>query len=181
MCQGLDYDAYSPEFDQLRNQAFDLLQKINTRQFEAAKPFVAQLLGSVGEGSIICPPFQCEYGKTITLGTGSFINMGVTMLDNAPITLGNNVLVGPSSQFYTPTHPLDYRQRKKWEITCLPIVIEDDVWIGGNVVICQGVTVGARSVVAAGSVVTRDVPPDTLVGGMPAKPIKDLREINETQ
>ena len=96
------------------------------------------------------------------------------MLDNASITIGNHVLIGPNAQFYTPSHPLDYRKRREWEIICLPITVEDDVWIGGNVVICQGVTIGARSVVAAGSVVTKDVPPDTMVGGQPAKLIKRL-------
>ncbi|MDP2571884.1 sugar O-acetyltransferase [Vibrio penaeicida] len=174
MCAGVDYDAFSPEFDELRNNAFELLQKINRTQFEAGKPYVAELLNNVGENSIICPPFHCEYGKTISIGHDSFLNMGVTMLDNAPITIGNHVLVGPNTQFYTPTHSLEYQKRRKWEIICLPIVVEDDVWIGGNVVICQGVTIGARSVVAAGSVVTKDVAPDTLVGGTPAKVIKAL-------
>ncbi|MDX2321303.1 MAG: sugar O-acetyltransferase [Moritella sp.] len=172
MCLGIEYDANSPEFDLLRNRAFDLLQNINQRQFEAAKPYVAQLLNHVGENSVVCPPFLCEYGKTISIGNDTFINMGVTMLDNAPIKIGNNVLIGPSTQFYTPTHSLDHQRRRKWEVQCLPIVVQDDVWIGGNVVICQGVTVGARSVIAAGSVVTKDVAPDTLVGGMPAKLIK---------
>ncbi|PKH06621.1 sugar O-acetyltransferase [Moritella sp. Urea-trap-13] len=174
MCLGIEYDADSPEFDLLRNTAFDLLQNINKRQFKAAKPYVAQLLNHIGENSVVCSPFLCEYGKTISIGNDTFINMGVTMLDNAPITIGNNVLIGPSTQFYTPTHPLDYQRRRKWEVQCLPIVVQDDVWIGGNVVICQGVTIGARSIVAAGSVVTKDVAPDTLVGGMPAKLIKML-------
>jgi len=174
MCSGLDYDALAPEFDLLRNNAFELLQKINQRQFNVAKPYLTELLNSIGENSFVCPPFLCEYGKTISIGRDTYINMGVTMLDNATISIGNNVLVGPSTQFYTPTHPLDYEQRRKWEIQCLPIVVEDDVWIGGNVVICQGVTIGARSIVAAGAVVTRDVAPDTMVGGMPAKVIKTL-------
>jgi maltose O-acetyltransferase len=174
MCQGLEYDADNPEFAQLRNRAFDLLQNMNQRQFEAAKPFAAQLLGHFGENSVVCPPFLCEYGKTISIGNNTYINMGVTMLDNAPITIGNNVLIGPGTQFYTPTHSLDYKRRKKWEFQCRPIVVQDDVWIGGNVVICQGVTVGARSVIAAGSVVTKNVEQDTLVGGIPAKFIKML-------
>ncbi|HHF0487030.1 TPA: sugar O-acetyltransferase [Vibrio antiquarius] len=181
MCQGVDYDASSPEFGILRNRAFDLLQKINRRQFEAAKPYVAQLLESFGENSVLCPPFLCEYGKTISVGRDTYINMGVTMLDNAAIKIGNNVLIGPNSQFYTPTHPLDYQQRRKREVYSLPIVVEDDVWIGGNVVICQGVTVGARSVVAAGSVVTKDVAPDSLVGGTPAKFIRDLNIMKDSR
>ncbi|MFM2479888.1 sugar O-acetyltransferase [Celerinatantimonas sp. YJH-8] len=172
---GCDFDANSPEFASLRNRAFDLLLKINQRQFEAAKPYVAQLFASIGDNSVVCPPFLCEYGKTITVGHDTYINMGVTMLDNAPITIGHHVLVGPGTQFYTPTHSLNYKQRKKWEVQCKPIVVEDDVWIGGHVVICQGVTIGARSVIAAGSVVTQDVAPDTLVGGTPAKFIKMLQ------
>lgn len=118
MCLGLDYDALAPEFDQLRDDAFELLQKINQRQFRAAKPYFNKLLNHFGENSIVCPPFLCEYGKTISIGRDTYINMGVTMLDNAPIRIGNNVLVGPSAQFYTPTHPLEYQQRRKWEIQC---------------------------------------------------------------
>lgn len=171
---GLDFDPLAPEFGELREAAFSLLQTINQNQFTKAKPYFTELLKSFGENSIICPPFLCEYGKTISVGRDTYINMGVTMLDNAPITIGNNVLIGPHAQFYTPTHPLDYRQRRQWEFHCLPITVEDDVWIGGNVAICQGVTLGARSVVAAGSVVTRDVDADTLVGGSPAKFIRRL-------
>lgn len=169
---GLDYDALAPEFTLLRDNAFSLLQKINQNQFTKAKPYVQQLLKSFGENSVICPPFLCEYGKTISVGHDTYINMGVTMLDNSPITIGNHVLVGPNTQFYTPTHPIDYQRRRNWEVQCLPITVEDDVWVGGNVVICQGVTIGARAIVAAGSVVTKDVAPDTMVGGQPAKPIK---------
>ncbi|SJN55343.1 sugar O-acetyltransferase [Vibrio ruber] len=178
MNSGLEFDATSPEFAKLRNEAFDLLKEINSRQFEAGKPYVAKLLKHVGENTVVCPPFLCEYGKSISIGSNTYINMGATMLDNAPIKIGNHVLIGPNAQFYTPTHSLDHQQRKNWEFQCLPIIVEDDVWIGGNVVICQGVTIGARSVVAAGAVVTKDVAPDTLVGGVPAQFIKALDNNN---
>jgi maltose O-acetyltransferase len=174
MQQGLDYDQLASELSQLRDDAFKLLQKINQSQFNKAKPYVEKLLFTLGENSIVCPPFQCEYGQSISIGRNCFLNMGITMLDNAPIRIGSNVLVGPNTQFYTPTHSLNYLQRRKWEIQCLPIVVENDVWIGGNVVICQGVTIGARSIIAAGSVVTKNVLPDTMVGGLPAKFIKQL-------
>ena len=170
----LKHNHFSPELMQLREQAFNLLQKINQCQYKQAKPFLKQLLKSMTDMSFIYPPFYCEFGKTISIGNESFINMGATFLDNAPITIGDHVFVGPNAQFYTASHPLDYRKRRKWETTFLPITVEDDVWIGGNVVICQGVTIGARSVIAAGSVVTKDVTPDTLVGGQPAKLIKHL-------
>lgn len=171
---GLEYNELDPEFNRLRDQAFTLLQNINQLQFNKAKPYFKQLLKRFGENSVICPPFSCEYGKTISVGQNTYINMGVTMLDNSPINIGDHVLIGPNSQFYTPTHPLDYKNRRNWEFSCLPITVEDDVWIGGNVAICQGVTIGARSVVAAGSVVTKNVAPDTMVGGQPAKFIKRL-------
>ena len=171
---GLDYDDFGPEMTALKESAFNLLQEINQCQFKQAKPLFKKLLKSMTEKSFIYPPFRCEYGKTISIGECSFINMGATFLDNAPITIGNHVLIGPNAQFYTVSHPTDYRKRREWVTTCLPITVEDDVWIGGNVVICQGVTIGARSVVAAGAVVTKDVAPDTLVGGQPAKLIKTL-------
>ncbi|WP_415225140.1 sugar O-acetyltransferase [Psychromonas sp.] len=171
---GLDYDDFGPELTALKETTFNLLQEINQCQFTKVKPLFKRLLKSMTETSFIYPPFRCEYGKTISIGSSSFINMGATMLDNAPITIGNHVLIGPNAQFYTVSHPIDYRRRREWETICLPITIEDDVWIGGNVVICQGVTIGPRSVVAAGSVVTKDVAPDTMVGGQPAKLIKRL-------
>ncbi|MFT7455179.1 MAG: maltose O-acetyltransferase [Marinobacter maritimus] len=171
---GLEYDDFGPELTALKENAFNLLQKVNQCQFGKSTPFLKTLLKSMTETSFICPPFRCEYGKTISIGSSSFINMGATMLDNAPITIGNNVLIGPNAQFYTVSHPIDYRRRREWETTCLPITVENDVWIGGNVVICLGVTIGARSIVAAGAVVTKDVAPDTMVGGQPAKLIKRL-------
>lgn len=174
MQHGLDYNPHAPDFELLREKAFNLLQKINMVRFIQAKPYYLKLLKNIGENSIITPPFYCEYGISISIGENSFFNMGATLLDNAPITIGNHVLIGPNAHFYTPTHPLHYQRRRQWEIHSKPIVVEDDVWIGGNVCICQGVRIGARSIIAAGSVVTRDVPMDTLVGGVPAKFIKCL-------
>ncbi|MGF1728311.1 sugar O-acetyltransferase [Photobacterium kasasachensis] len=174
MVNGEDFDGLDPEITALRNQAATLKQQINNNPGDALQNLMEQLLGSFGEGSIVTPPFLCEFGKTIHIGSNTFLNMGVTMLDNTEIHIGDNVLIGPNTQFYTPTHSLDYQSRRRWETTCKPIVVGDDVWIGGQVVICQGVTIGARSVVAANSTVTRDVPPDTMVGGSPARIIKKL-------
>ena len=173
---GLEYDDFGPELTAIKENAFNLLQKINQCPAPKAKPLFKKLLKSMAEKSFIYPPFHCEFGKTISIGNKSFINMGATFLDNAPITIGDHVLIGPNAQFYTVSHPTDYRKRREWISTCLPITIEDDVWIGGNVVICQGVTIGARSIVAAGAVVTKDVASDTLVGGQPAKRIKYLNK-----
>ncbi|MFM2587436.1 sugar O-acetyltransferase [Vibrio sp. TBV020] len=174
MMSGQIFDGAAPEIDSIRKTAANTLQKFNTcldsdQRFELQQ----QLFGDVGQ-SMIRSPFHCEFGKTISIGNDTFINMNVVMLDGAPITIGNNVMIGPSSQLYTASHSLDHLSRRKWETYCLPITIEDDVWIGGNSVINQGVTIGARSVIAANSVVNSDVPPDCLYGGTPAKLIRRL-------
>ncbi len=176
MMNGLDFDGFDSEIVAVRKNAAKLKLEINQCiDDEERLKLLSQLFGSIGY-SLVQTPFHCEFGKTISIGEFTFINMNVVMLDNAPITIGNNVLIGPNTQFYTPSHPLDYQARRRWETTCKPIVVEDDVWIGGNVVINQGVTVGARSVVAANSVVNQDVPPDTLVGGTPARIIRKLAD-----
>ncbi|TFH92194.1 sugar O-acetyltransferase [Vibrio ouci] len=174
MMSGQVFDGAAQEIDSIRTAATRTLQQFNTCVDENQRAELQQqLFGQVGQ-SIIRPPFHCEFGKTISIGSDTFINMNVVMLDGAAITIGNNVLIGPSVQLYTASHSLDHLSRRKWETYCLPIIIEDDVWIGGNSVINQGVTIGARSVIAANSVVNSDVPPDCLYGGTPAKLIRTL-------
>ncbi|WP_394126792.1 sugar O-acetyltransferase [Vibrio hepatarius] len=174
MMSGQIFDGAAQEIDSIRTAATRTLQQFNTCVDENQRAELqVQLFGQVGN-SLIRQPFHCEFGKTISIGSDTFINMNVVMLDGAPITIGNNVLIGPSVQLYTASHSLDHLSRRKWETYCLPITIEDDVWIGGNSVINQGVTIGARSVIAANSVVNSDVPPDCLYGGTPAKLIRKL-------
>ncbi|MDX1302804.1 sugar O-acetyltransferase [Photobacterium sp.] len=174
MRSGELFNGRDPEISALRQQAERILLKIQTTGSDQHPGLFRQLFGSFGKESIVRVPFSCEFGQTVHIGDYTFINAGVIMLDGADIRIGNNVLIGPGVQFYTPTHSLDHRSRRKWETWCKPITVEDGVWIGGNVSICQGVTIGARSVVAAGSVVTKDVLPDVMVGGTPAKVIKTL-------
>ncbi|WP_373939323.1 sugar O-acetyltransferase [Vibrio kanaloae] len=175
MLSGQVYDGADQKIDIIRTNAKKSLMAFNNHQDPDQQHALQELLfGKVGSNSLIQPPFHCEFGKTIEIGNDTFINMNVVMLDGANIKVGNNVLIGPSAQFYTPSHSLDYRSRRKWETFCLPITIEDDVWIGGNSVINQGVTIGARSAIAANSVVNSDVPPDCLYGGTPAKLIRHL-------
>ena len=175
MLSGQVYDGADQEIDTMRSNAKKALMAFNNHQTpDQQHTLQEQLFGKVGSSSLIQPPFHCEFGKTIEIGDDTFINMNVVILDGANIKIGNNVLIGPSAQFYTPSHSLDYRSRRKWETFCLPITIEDDVWVGGNSVINQGVTIGARSVIAANSVVNSDVPPDCLYGGTPAKLIRHL-------
>lgn len=179
MSQGLAFNGRDKEISAIRTHAFLMLQEFNAQAPGDIKKIANKLFDDISPQFMILPPFYCEFGKNIQIGKNTFLNMGITMLDGAPIILGNHVLVGPSCQFYTAGHPLDYRARRLWETICKPIVVENDVWIGGNCVICQGVTIGARSVIAANSVVTRDIPPDSLAGGKPTRIIRKLHE-NET-
>ncbi|MGR5286533.1 sugar O-acetyltransferase [Vibrio maritimus] len=177
MLAGEEFDGGSESINKIRQNAADLLQAINQNTNEAQRgELFQQLMGSMDGSSIIRSPFYCEFGKTISIGKKTFLNMNVTMLDGAKITIGNNVLIGPNTQFYCASHDLNYLKRRNWATQCDPIAVEDDVWIGGNVVINQGVTIGARSVIAANSVVNSDVPPDSLYGGTPAKLIRKIHE-----
>ena len=175
MMNGEIFDGSDSEISLVRDNALKLMIQINScDDFMKSQCMFKTLFQAIGDASIVKTPFHCEFGKQIFIGKNTFINMGVTMLDGAKITIGNNVMIGPSTQIYTASHSINHINRRKWETFCKPITIEDDVWIGGNVVINQGVTIGARSVVAANSVVNKNVPPDTLVGGTPAKVIKQL-------
>lgn len=133
-----------------------------------------EMLGSVGEGVGIRPPFQCDYGSYISIGARTFVNFNAVFLDAAPITVGADVQIGPNVQLLTPTHELDTeRRRAGWE-KALPITIGDNVWLGGGVIVCPGVTIGADTVVGAGSVVTKDLPSGVLAVGSPARVIRRL-------
>jgi maltose O-acetyltransferase len=136
---------------------------------------LGELLGGLGEGASIRAPFHCDYGYHITLGPRTFVNFNAVLLDAAPITVGADVQIGPNVQLLTPTHELDAeRRRAGWE-RALPVTIGDNVWLGGGVIVCPGVTVGEDTVVGAGSVVTRDLPPGVLAVGNPARVVRELR------
>ncbi len=135
---------------------------------ESYRSVIEELIPSIPQSSIICPPFHCDHGTGIRLGENVFINYNATMLDSAYITIGKNTKIGPNCQFYTPNHPIDFKERRKPYETAFPITIGEDCWLGGGVVVCPGVNIGDRCVVAAGSVVISDIPDDSLVAGCPA-------------
>ncbi|MEV4433007.1 sugar O-acetyltransferase [Streptomyces sp. NPDC049555] len=140
------------------------------------RALLARLLGSVGEGVNVRPPFHCDFGYHISLGSGTFVNFGAVFLDAAPITVGADVQIGPYVQLLTPLHEMAAeRRRAGWE-RALPISIGDNVWLGGGVIVCPGVSIGANTVVGAGSVVTRDLPAGVLAVGNPARVVRDLPE-----
>lgn len=131
-------------------------------------------MGTLGEGAWVRPPLFVDYGYQVHIGARSFINYGAVLLDVAPIIIGEDVQMGPNIQLLTPTHPLEAEPRRaKWE-AARPITIGSNVWLGGGVIVCPGVTIGENSVVGAGAVVTRDLPANVLAVGNPARVIRQL-------
>ncbi|WP_369207301.1 sugar O-acetyltransferase [Streptomyces sp. PU-14G] len=133
-----------------------------------------ELVGELGENVAIRPPFYCDYGTYLSIGAHTFINFGAVFLDAAPITIGRDAQIGPNVQLLTPTHELDTeRRRAGWE-KGMPITLGDNVWLGGGVIVCPGVTIGADTVVGAGSVVVGDLPAGVLAVGNPARVVREL-------
>ncbi|MBD2760584.1 sugar O-acetyltransferase [Yimella sp. cx-573] len=178
------YIAIDPELRQMSSAALDLINEYNetsVRQANRRREILEQLLGAVGDDCEIRPPFQVDYGSNIRMGNGCFANFGLIALDVATITIGDDVLMGPNVQLLTPTHPIAPGPRRaKWE-AAKPIVIEDNVWLGGGAIVCPGVTIGENSIVAAGAVVVKDVPANVIVGGNPAKVLREFSEAERAE
>lgn len=158
------------------NRAHEITTKMN--RCSGSEPEFRELLKTlipgIPDSSVIVPPFYCDHGHGIHLGENVFINNNCTFLDGAEINIGDYTLIGPNVQIYTPQHPMGYKERRITQEYAYPVTIGKDCWIGGGVIICPGVTIGDRCIVAAGSVVTRDVPNDSLVAGNPAVVKKKL-------
>lgn len=151
-----------------------LYEQVHPTDPDIARYLLAQVIGSVGEGVDIRPPLRVDYGHNITIGDGSWANFGLTALDVAPIVIGQDVLIGPNCSLYTAIHPTEPGPRRaKWE-SAAPITLEDNVWLGGSVVVCPGVTIGENSIIGAGAVVTRDIPANSIAVGNPARVIRAL-------
>jgi acetyltransferase-like isoleucine patch superfamily enzyme len=148
--------------------------KLKPSQVKERRDFLAGIFGKIGEKCNILPPFKCDYGFHIEVGENFFANYNFIVLDGNYVRIGDNVWIAPNVGIYAAGHPLDAEDRIAGEEYAFPVVIEDNVWIGGGVTIIGGVTIGKNSVVAAGSVVIRDVPADTLVAGNPAKVVRKL-------
>jgi len=155
-----------------------LLQRLNTADaddFETHRAIVSELLGA-SENASINPPFYCDYGTRIRAGKNLFINYNCTIIDTAIVTIGDNCLFAPNVSLYTAGHPLHPVSRNSLYEFAKPINIGDNVWLGGGVTVLPGVTIGNNVVVAAGAVVTKDVPDNCVVGGVPAKIIKTIED-----
>jgi maltose O-acetyltransferase len=177
MLAGDLYIADDPRIFEAANVSLDLMAAYNAtsaRQEPLRRRLLEELLGSVGEGTAIRPPFYVDYGSNIRIGARCFANFGLTALDVAAITIGDDVQFGPHVQLLTPTHPLEPEPRRaKWE-AAKPITIGDNVWLGGGVIVCPGVTIGDNTVVGAGAVVARDLPANVLAIGNPARVVRKI-------
>lgn len=140
----------------------------------AARKILDELVGSLGEGAMVKPPIYVDYGENIHIGARTFINYNLTALDVARITIGQDCQIGPNVQLLTPTHPIDPQPRRNKFESALPIAIGDNVWLGGGVIVCPGVSIGDNSVIGAGSVVTRDVASNVVAAGNPARVLRNV-------
>ena len=179
MLAGDLYIADDPEISEQLRAAQDLMAAYNatsSRQRPLRRRLIAELLGSVGEGTEIRPPLYVDYGYQITIGARCFANYGLVALDVARITIGDDVQIGPNVQLLTPTHPVEPEpRREKWE-AAKPITIGDNVWLGGGVIVLPGVTIGENTVVGAGAVVTGHLPANAVAVGNPSRVVRLLTE-----
>lgn len=139
-----------------------------------ASALLGQLLGSLGEGAWIRPPLTVDYGENIHVGARTFINNNLTALDVARITIGEDCQIGPNVQLLTPTHPVEPQPRRDKLEAAEPISLGDNVWLGGGVIVCPGVTIGDNSVIGAGSVVTHSLPANVIAVGNPARILRAI-------
>jgi maltose O-acetyltransferase len=177
MLRGELYLADDRELDADHARAQELLERYNaTRHAEQdeRERLLRSLLGEVGAGVVVRPPFRCDYGAHISIGAGTFVNYGCVMLDVVPIRIGAACQLATCVQLLTATHPIDPEPRRLgWEYG-QPIAIGDNVWLGGGVIVGPGVTIGDDTVVGAGAVVTRDLPPGVVAVGNPARVLREI-------
>ena len=176
---GTIYDMKDPKTAKEKERAVLLCEKLNglsITQKEERRKLIEELFFEVGEDCTIYPGFHCDNGKNIYIGNNFTGNYNITMLDIREIYIGNNVMIGPNTLITTVNHPLSPMGRRKHLGIAEPVRIGDDVWIGGNVTILPGVTIGNNVVVGAGAVVTKDIPDNCVVGGVPAKFIKAIED-----
>ncbi|PPG43144.1 sugar O-acetyltransferase [Pseudoclavibacter sp. RFBA6] len=177
MLAGELYHADDPELAAGAERATRLQAEYNATfpvDGERASAILAELIGSLGEGVAVKAPLYVDYGSNITIGDGTFVNVGLVALDVTPITIGAHCQIGPNVQLLTPTHPLDPEPRREGFEAGAPITLGDNVWLGGGVIVCPGVTIGENTVVGAGAVVTKDLPPNVVAVGNPARVIRTL-------
>ena len=175
---GLLYNPnYDPDLQEEMKQT-----RIKTYEYNLLSPekederklLLKNILGKTGENYTVISPFYCDYGYNIEIGENFFANMNLVILDGAKVHIGNNVFIAPNVGIYTAGHPLDAKERREGLEYAKPITIGNDVWIGANVSILPGITIGDNCVIGAGSVVTKNIPANSLAVGNPCKVIRNL-------
>ena len=172
------YDPLDPELVQARDRARDLCQELNAsreKDQETRRRILLALFGKGGDSVWMQPPFFCDYGSNILLGERVFFNFNCVVLDVCQVKIGDFTLFGPTVQIYTATHPMNAELRRKQEFG-KPIEIGSDVWVGGGAIICPGVKIGSKTVIGAGSVVTRDIPAGVCAAGNPCRVIREITD-----
>jgi maltose O-acetyltransferase len=176
MLAGALYDPLDPDLVAARERARDLCARINARrevEHDERRRLLGELFAEGGDTVCLEPPFHCDYGTNIHLGTRVFFNFNCVVLDVCEVRIGDHSLFGPGAQILTPLHPFDAALRRRQEYG-KPVGIGSDVWVGAGALILAGVAVGSRSVIGAGSVVTRDIPDDVFAAGNPCRVIRTI-------
>ena len=176
MLAGELYDALDAELAVERLRCRTLLEALNASReadSEGRRAILVQLLGRGGESVWMQPPFYCDYGTNIYLGERVYFNFGCVILDVCDVRIGDFCFFGPSVQIYAATHPLEAHLRRTQEFGT-PVTIGADVWVGGGAIICSGVTIGPKTVIGAGSVVTKDIPEGVVAAGNPCRVIRRI-------
>lgn len=180
MLAGLPHDPTDADLTAKRDRTKELLYDYNicTRPGDTAQRnrILRQLFGKTGENIFVTQPFYCDYGGYIEVGENFYANFNCTMLDAGGIKIGSNVLLAPNVGLYTVGHPLDADLRNRAYEDAKPIVLGDNVWIGAQSIILGGVTIGDNAVIAAGSLVTKDIPADTLAMGAPCRAVRPITQ-----
>lgn len=178
MLSGMVYDAaYDPALIAERLRCKELCYDYNAlrpKEEKARKELIEKILGRIKGEFLIEQPFRCDYGYNISIGDNFYANYNLVILDEAPVTFGDNVFIAPNCGFYTAGHPVDTVERNKGLEYARPINVGDNVWIGAGVSVLPGVTVGDNCVIGAGSVVVKDIPPYSVAAGNPCKVIKSI-------
>lgn len=174
---GLLYDSSEKKMTHTRHRAKKLYSKynrLNPTAWKKRRKIMKKLIGKIGRKFLIEQPFYCDYGGNIEIGDNFFSNMNLVILDGAKVKIGNNVMIAPNVGIYGTGHPLHIETRNKFIEYSYPITIGNNVWIGGSVTILPGVTIGDNTVIGAGSVVTKDIPPNCVAYGSPCRVIRTI-------
>ena len=175
MLSGELYLASDPELARERRRCRSLLHAFNTEPDEDARLGVLrELLGALGNGASVQPPFACDYGYNISIGDDVYVNFNAVILDCAPVTIGDRTQVASGVQLLAADHPREPDLRRQLRELAHPVTIGENVWIGAGAIVCPGVTVGDDSIIGAGSVVTRDIPAGVVAVGSPCRVVREL-------